>query len=68
LYAVEQSISDYLDHWNPNVEMTMRKFIVAAVAATSFLAAASAANAGYWWNGLYYPTCFWNAFGQYFCY
>ena len=39
----------------------MRKLIVAAVAATSFLFAASAANAGYyWWNGfywLYIPTC-----------
>ena len=33
----------------------MRKLIVAAVAATSFLFAASAANAGYnWWNGFYW--------------
>ena len=41
----------------------MRKLIVATVAATSFLFAASAANAGYCalWNGFYceyyIPTC-----------
>jgi hypothetical protein len=41
----------------------MRKLIVAAVAATSFLFAASAANAGYWWNGFYYPTCVYTIYG-----
>jgi hypothetical protein len=34
----------------------MRKLIVAAIAAASLLAAASAANAGYWINGIYYCT------------
>src|SRR5262249_38767246 len=41
----------------------MRKLIVAAVAATSFFLAASAANAGYWWNGFYYPTCVYTIYG-----
>jgi hypothetical protein len=41
----------------------MRKFIVAAVAAASLLAVASAANAGYWLGGIYYPTCFYNVYG-----
>jgi hypothetical protein len=45
----------------------MRKCIVAAVAAASFLAAASAANAGYWWNGIYYCTWFYNAYGVPVC-
>ena len=41
----------------------MRKLIVAAFAATSFFFAASAANAGYWWNGFYYPTCVYTIYG-----
>jgi hypothetical protein len=41
----------------------MRKIIVAAVAAASLLAAASAANAGVWINGIYYCTWGYNVFG-----
>jgi len=46
----------------------MRKAIIATLAATSLLAAVSAAHAGYWWGGVYYPTCIWNAWGNYICY
>ena len=43
----------------------MRKFIVAAVAAASFLAAASAADACVWVNPWYcQPVCYWGPFGQ----
>jgi len=53
-----------LDLLDPQTgDITMRKLIVAAVAATSFLLAASAANAGYWWNGFYYPTCVYTIYG-----
>jgi hypothetical protein len=46
----------------------MRKFIITVLATTSLLAMASAANAGYWWNGTYYPSCFYNAWGVYVCF
>jgi hypothetical protein len=36
---------------------TMRKVIISAVAIASILAAATTANAGYWVNGIYVPTC-----------
>jgi hypothetical protein len=41
----------------------MRNFIIAALAATSLLAAASAANAGYWFGGVYFPTCVYTIYG-----
>jgi hypothetical protein len=41
----------------------MRKLIVAAVAASSFLLAASTANAGYWLGGIYIPTCVYTLYG-----
>jgi hypothetical protein len=53
---------------NQRKKKIMRKFIMTALVASSLLAVASAANAGYWWNGIYYPTCFWNAWGDYVCY
>ena len=28
----------------------------------------NAAEAGYWWGGGYYPTCYWDYWGNYFCY
>ena len=43
----------------------MRKLVIAALAVTSFFAAASAAHAG-WWDiyGVYHPTCvFWPYYG-----
>jgi len=43
----------------------MRKLIIAAVTATSFLAAASAANAGYWTPWGYVPTCVYTIYGAY---
>lgn len=46
----------------------MRKFVLTAIAAASVVAATSAAHAGYWWNGIYYPICYWNAWGVYVCY
>ena len=46
----------------------MRKLIVTVLVATSLLGAASVANAGYWINGIYYPVCYWNAWGNYVCY
>jgi hypothetical protein len=45
----------------------MRKILFSALAAASILTTATAANAGYWWNGIYYPTCYWTAWGQYYC-
>jgi hypothetical protein len=52
--------------------ITMRKLIIATLAAASLLTAVSAANAGYYvptWNGwVYVPTCFYNVFGAYVCY
>jgi hypothetical protein len=45
----------------------MRKFLIPALASAALLAAVSSASAGYWLNGIYYPTCVWNAFG-YVCY
>jgi hypothetical protein len=41
----------------------MRKFIIGALAATSLVAVASAAQAGYWWNGFYYPSCYYTVWG-----
>jgi hypothetical protein len=44
----------------------MRRYIIAAVAAASLVAAVSAANAGYYLpNGFYVTTCGWvfNGFG-----
>jgi len=46
----------------------MRKLIISTIAIASLLAVSSVANAGYWWNGVYYPWCFWNWLGQYVCY
>ena len=46
----------------------MRNIIISTVAIASLLALSSAANAGYWLNGIYYPTCFWNSYGQYVCF
>jgi hypothetical protein len=37
----------------------MRRLFIVAVAAASILAAVSAANAGYWFNGVYLPSCYW---------
>jgi hypothetical protein len=45
--------------------MKMRKLIIAAVAATSFLAAASAANAWYCTPWGCYPTCSYTPYGYY---
>jgi hypothetical protein len=57
----------FLDRFEPQRgDTTMRKFIVAALAAASLLAAASAANAGYFrWDGVYIPTCVYNLYGYY---
>ena len=57
--------------WRP----TMRKLIIAALAAASLLTAVSAANAGYFvpiWNGYYYvqtyvPTCGYDMYGFWVC-
>jgi hypothetical protein len=52
-------------------ETTMRKLIIAAVAAASLLTAASAANAGYWIQTVYGPqyivTCGYDSYGWYVC-
>ena len=49
----------------------MRKFLIAALSAAAVLAAASAANAGYWVPGpygwQYVPTCGYNIYGFYGC-
>jgi hypothetical protein len=46
----------------------MRKIIISTIAIASLLAVSSVANAGYWWNGVYYPTCFVNWLGQVICF
>jgi hypothetical protein len=46
----------------------MRKLIISAVATASILTVATAANAGYWFAGVYYPYCFVNWYGYWVCY
>jgi hypothetical protein len=46
----------------------MRTFLISTLALASVLAVSSAANAGYWLYGVYYPVCYWNWFGQYVCF
>jgi hypothetical protein len=45
----------------------MRKSIIATLAALSLFTISAPAFAGYWYNGLYYPTCGWY-YGIYQCF
>jgi hypothetical protein len=45
----------------------MRKIIIATLAAASLFGAVSAANAGYWVNGYYIPTCYFSPYYGYIC-
>jgi hypothetical protein len=46
----------------------MRKIFISALAVAPILTAATAANAGYWWHGVYYIWCGYNSYGQWVCY